>query len=311
VDVLRKVLLGAAGSERLQTVVEKAPISRRVVARFIAGEAISDAVRATRELVDDGLAVTIDYLGENTVDHSEAGDVAAEYLNMIWALKEDGLTDRAELSLKLSAIGQALPDVGEKTALDNARRICAAATDAGTTVTLDMEDHTTTDSTLSILRELRKDFPTTGAVVQSYLYRTEEDCKALAHPGSRVRLCKGAYQEPATVAYQDARDVDRSFVRCMKILFAGGGYPMLATHDPRLIEIAGSLAARYRREPGSYEYQMLYGARPAEQLRLARAGETVRIYLPYGSDWYGYMMRRLAERPANLTFFLRSVASKK
>jgi proline dehydrogenase len=113
------------------------------------------------------------------------------------------------------------------------------------------------------------------------------------------------------VAYQDARDVDRSFVRCMKILFAGGGYPMLATHDPRLIEIAGSLAARYRREPGSYEYQMLYGARPAEQLRLARAGETVRIYLPYGSDWYGYMMRRLAERPANLTFFLRSVASKK
>jgi proline dehydrogenase len=194
VDVLRKVLLGAAGSERLQTVVEKAPISRRVVARFIAGEAISDAVRATRELVDDGLAVTIDYLGENTVDHSEAGDVAAEYLNMIWALKEDGLTDRAELSLKLSAIGQALPDVGEKTALDNARRICAAATDAGTTVTLDMEDHTTTDSTLSILRELRKDFPTTGAVVQSYLYRTEEDCKALAHPGSRVRLCKGAYQ---------------------------------------------------------------------------------------------------------------------
>jgi proline dehydrogenase len=311
VDVLRKVLLGAAGSERLQTVVEKAPISRGVVARFIAGEAISDAVRATRELVDDGLAVTIDYLGENTADRSEARDVTAEYLNMIGALKEGGLTDRAELSLKLSAIGQALSDVGDKIALDNARRICAAAAHAGTTVTLDMEDHATTDSTLSILRELRKDFPTTGAVVQSYLYRTEEDCKALAHPGSRVRLCKGAYREPATVAYQDARDVDRSFVRCMKILFAGGGYPMLATHDPRLIEIAGSLAARYRREPGSYEYQMLYGARPAEQLRLARAGETVRIYLPYGSDWYGYMMRRLAERPTNLAFFLRSVASKK
>lgn len=309
--MLRKVLLGAAGSQRLRGVVEKAPISRSVVTRFVAGERIPDAVRATRELVDDGLSVTIDYLGEGTVDRSQAGDATAEYVNMIGALKEHGLTERAELSVKLSAVGQALPDDGEKIALDNARQICAAATEAGTTVTLDMEDHTTTDSTLSILHELRKDFPATGAVVQSYLYRTEDDCKALAHAGSRVRLCKGAYKEPATVAYQDERDVDRSFVRCMKILFAGGGYPMLATHDPRLIEIAGSLAARYRREPGSYEYQMLYGARPNEQLRLARAGETVRVYVPYGNDWYGYMMRRMAERPANLTFFLRSVATRK
>lgn len=309
--MLGRVLLGASRSDRLRRVVEKAPVSRGVVARFIAGDQIADAVRVTRELVDDGLAVTIDYLGEDTIDRSQAGAATTEYLNLIGALKEGELADRAEVSVKLSAVGQALPGDGEKIALDNAGHICQAAVDAGTTVTVDMEDHTTTDSTLSLLHELRKDFPTTGVAIQSYLYRSEGDCKALAHPGSRVRICKGAYREPATVAYQDGRDVDRSFVRCMKVLFAGGGFPMVATHDPRLIEIAGSLAARYRREPGSYEYQMLYGTRPNEQLRLARAGESVRVYLPYGKDWYGYMVRRLAERPANLAFFIRSVASKK
>lgn len=309
--MLGRVLLGASRSDRLRRVVEKAPVSRGVVARFIAGDQIADAVRVTRELVDDGLAVTIDYLGEDTIDRSQAGAATTEYLNLIGALKERELADRAEVSVKLSAVGQALPGDGEKIALDNAGHICQAAVDAGTTVTVDMEDHTTTDSTLSLLHELRKDFPTTGVAIQSYLYRSEGDCKALAHPGSRVRICKGAYREPATVAYQDGRDVDRSFVRCMKVLFAGGGFPMVATHDPRLIEIAGSLAARYRREPGSYEYQMLYGTRPNEQLRLARAGESVRVYLPYGKDWYGYMVRRLAERPANLAFFIRSVASKK
>lgn len=309
--MLGRVLLGASRSDRLRRVVEKAPVSRGVVARFIAGDQIADAVRVTRELVDDGLAVTIDYLGEDTIDRSQAGAATTEYLNLIGALQEGELADRAEVSVKLSAVGQALPGDGEKIALDNAGHICQAAVDAGTTVTVDMEDHTTTDSTLSLLHELRKDFPTTGVAIQSYLYRSEGDCKALAHPGSRVRICKGAYREPATVAYQDGRDVDRSFVRCMKVLFAGGGFPMVATHDPRLIEIAGSLAARYRREPGSYEYQMLYGTRPNEQLRLARAGESVRVYLPYGKDWYGYMVRRLAERPANLAFFIRSVASKK
>ena len=309
--MLGRVLRRASRSSRLRGIIEKAPVSRGVVARFIAGYEIADAVRVTREIIDDGLAVTIDHLGEDTVDRVQADAVTAEYLNLLAALKERGLTDRAEVSVKLSAIGQALPGDGEKIAYDNAVQICQAAADAGTTVTLDMEDHTTTDSTLRILSDLRKDFPSTGAMLQACLYRTEEDCRALAHEGSRVRLCKGAYSEPATVAYQDSKDVDRSYVRCMKILFGGDGYPMLATHDPRLIEIAGSLAARYRREPGSYEYQMLYGARPTEQLRLARSGEMVRVYVPYGNDWYGYMMRRMAERPANLTFFLRTVASKK
>lgn len=309
--MLGKVLLSASRSDRLRSLVQNAPVSRGVVARFIAGDSMDDAVRAARELTDDGLAVTVDHLGEDTVDRVQAEAVTAEYLRLLDGLKNEGLTGSAEVSVKLSAVGLTLPGDGERIALDNARQICQGASDAGTTVTLDMEDHTTVDATLSILEDLRGDFPATGTAVQAYLYRTEADCRALAHSGCRVRLCKGAYNEPEGVAYQNRRDVDRSYVRCMKVLLSGAGYPMLATHDPRLIEIAGSLAARNRREPGSYEYQMLYGARPDEQLRLARSGETVRVYVPYGEEWYGYMMRRMAERPANLAFFLRSLASKK
>jgi proline dehydrogenase len=174
-----------------------------------------------------------------------------------------------------------------------------------------MEDHSTTDSTLRILRELRKDFPETGAVLQAYLRRTEADCRDLAYEGSRVRLCKGAYKEPESVAFQGRRDVDRAYVRCLKILMAGQGYPMVASHDPRMVDIAGALATRNGRAQGSYEYQMLFGIRPDEQRRLAEAGEKVRVYVPYGQEWYGYLMRRLAERPSNLTFFLHSLISKK
>ena len=212
--------------------------------------------------------------------------------------------------MKLSAVGQALPGDGEKVALENARAICAAATQVGTTVTLDMEDHTTTDSTLGILPDLRKDFPQTGAVLQAYLYRTEGDCRDLAYEGSRVRLCKGAYKEPESAAWQDKADVDRSYVRCLKVLMAGAGYPMVASHDPRLVEIAGALAVRHDRLKGSYEYQMLYGVRPDEQRRLAADGEKMRVYLPYGEDWYGYMVRRMAEKPANMALFLKALTSK-
>lgn len=310
-DVVGRVLLGVSRSERLRYLVEKAPISRNVVARFIAGAETEDAVRVTREIVADGLTATIDHLGEDTADRAQAEEAAAAYVALLKGLNEAGLTSSAEVSVKLSAVGQALVGDGERIALENAREICQAAADVGTTVTLDMEDHTTTDSTLSILDNLRTDFPSTGAVLQAYLHRTEGDCRRLAHAGSRVRLCKGAYNEPASVAYQGVNDVDRSYVRCMKVLLAGPGYPMIATHDPRLIEIAGSLAARFRREQGSYEYQMLYGVRPEEQRRLARSGETVRVYVPYGHEWYGYMMRRLAERPANVMFFLRSLAGRK
>ena len=255
--------------------------------------------------------MTLDFLGEDTLDREQADATVAAYVDLLRSLTEHGLSRNAEVSVKLSAVGQALPDDGEKIALDNARTICQAARNAGTTVTLDMEDHTTTDSTLNILRELRKDFPETGAVLQAYLHRTEADCRDLAYEGSRVRLCKGAYAEPESVAYQDKHEVDKAYVRALKILMAGQGYPMVATHDPRMVDIAGALATRNGRAQGSYEYQMLFGIRPDEQQRLAEAGEKVRVYVPYGQEWYGYLMRRLAERPSNLTFFLRSLISKK
>ncbi len=291
----------------MRRVVENAPVSKQVVHRFVPGASLDDAVRATAELITSGRAVSIDYLGEDTLDAAQARATADAYVALLARLGDAGLTrdGRTEVSVKLSAVGQAFD---ETMALDQAARICQAARQAGTTVTLDMEDHTTTDSTLGILGKLRQDFPDTGAVLQAYLRRTEADCADLATQGSRVRLCKGAYKEPASVAFQGKRDVDRSYVRCLKVLMAGSGYPMLATHDPRLIKIAGELGKT--RAKGSYEYQMLYGIRPGEQERLAAAGETVRVYLPYGDEWYGYFMRRLAERPANVTFFLRSLATR-
>jgi proline dehydrogenase len=309
--LLRQPLLMLARSERVKNVVSSMPVSSGIVHSYVPGETTESAVEATAGLVDDGLTATLDYLGEDTLDAEQAEATVQAYLELLAALSARGLTRKAEVSVKLSAIGQFLPEVGDKVALENARTICRAARNAGTTVTLDMEDHTTTDRTLATLRELRKDFPETGAVLQSALHRTEADCRALAHEGSRVRLCKGAYLEPDAVAFQERAEIDKSYVRCLKVLLAGQGYPMIATHDPRMVEIASSLASRYGRAQGTYEFQMLYGIRPTEQQRLADSGETMRVYVPYGTEWYGYLMRRLAEKPSNLSFFVRSLVSKK
>src|SRR3954453_4524572 len=309
--LLSRPLLMLSRSQRVKQLVTTMPDSAAIVRSYVPGETSESVVAATAHQADDGIRVTLEFLGEDNTDTEQADAPVMAYLDVLQQLSARGLTRMAEVSVKLSAIGQALPDQGHKVALENARTICRAARNAGTTVTLDMEDHTTTDSTLAILRELRKDFPETGAVLQAYLHRTEADCRALAYEGSRVRLCKGAYDEPEEVAFQDDIDVDRSYVRCLKVLLAGQGYPMIATHAPRLIEIASSLASRYVREQGSYEFQMLYGIRPDEQRRLVKAGERVRVYIPYGHEWYGYLMRRLAERPQNLSFFLRSLISKK
>ena len=310
-SVLREPLLVLSRSDRVKKLVTTLPVSRDVVARYVPGEASNSAVEVVGRLVADGLQVSLDFLGEDTTDRAQADATVAAYLELLDALAAHGLAARAEVSVKLSAVGQALPGVGEEVALANARRVCEAAAAAGTTVTLDMEDHTTTDSTLRVLRALREDHPSTGGVVQAYLHRTEEDCRQLAAEGCRVRLCKGAYNEPESVAFQSRVEVDRSYVRCLRVLMEGQGYPMVATHDPRLVEVAQALAAQAGRAAGSYEFQMLFGIRPEEQLRLVREGHPVRVYVPYGQEWYGYLMRRLAERPANLTFFLRSLVSRK
>jgi proline dehydrogenase len=307
--MLRGALLRVSRSDKIKHLITTAPVTSGVVQRFVAGETAAAAVAVTRRLVGAGLLVTIDFLGEDTNDPSRADEVVVAYLNLLTKLRESGLSPSAEVSIKLSALGLHLRD-GPQLALDNAELICRAARKADTAVTLDMEDHTTTDSTLEILRTLRKEYPETGAVLQAYLYRTEGDCRDLAEAGSRVRLCKGAYEEPDGLAFQDRHEIDKSYVRCMKILMAGNGFPMLATHDPTLIEIGRKLAEEHGRRPKDFEFQMLYGIRPTEQLRLAKLGHAVRIYTPYGTDWYGYLIRRLAERPSNLGFFARSLMTK-
>jgi proline dehydrogenase len=310
--VLRRALLAVSASKRIRQIVTTAPLTRGVVARFVAGNSADDALRVTEQLLADGLDVSLDYLGEGTVDPEQAAAVAAEYIALLGRLGDRGLAagGRAEVSVKPTAVGLGLAEDGEKTAIENVARICAAARNAGTTVTLDMEDHTRVELTLRILAELRADFPDLGCVIQSYLRRSAGDCEDLAVAGSRVRLCKGAYGAPDGVAFPARSEVDRSYARCLRILLNGEGYPMLATHDPRLIEIAGARAEAAGRDSASFEYQLLYGIRPAEQLRLAGTGAQVRVYVPYGSDWYSYLIRRLAERPANLAFFLRSLASR-
>jgi proline dehydrogenase len=303
--MLGSLLLAGSRSPLARRAVSGFPVTRKVVDRFVAGECTTDVVAATRRLIGSGLTVTIDHLGEEVRDTGAAVATAKAYVMLLEALRPLGLGRRAEVSVKLSAVGQALDDA---MALEHAREICSAARDCQSTVTLDMEDHTTVESTLGILRTLREDFPETGVAVQAYLFRSEGDCRDLA--GSRVRLVKGAYREPVSVAHQSKTEVDRAYVRCLRVLMAGTGYPMVATHDDRLIAITELLADRHDRNRDSFEYQMLYGIRTDKQEALAGAGSRVRVYVPYGDDWYGYFMRRLAERPANVAFFLRALRGK-
>lgn len=313
--VTRPAILAASRSEGLRRTAERLPVTRHVVHRFVPGETIDDVLKSVSALRDSDRMVSIDYLGEDVTDVDTANATADAYRKLLDALGRRADASRVgvrplEVSLKLSALGQALPRDGEKIALENAHAICAAALRAGVWVTVDAEDHTTTDSTLGIVRELRGDFAWLGTVLQAYLRRTYGDCEEFAAAGARIRLCKGAYDEPASVAYRDRDDVTDSYLRCLKVLMAGSGYPMVASHDPVVIAAAGDIARETSREPDEFEYQMLYGIRDPEQRRLASAGNAVRVYVPFGTQWYGYFVRRLAERPANLTFFLRALAER-
>ncbi len=301
--MLRSTLHAAARSRTVRAAVESGPFDA-LVGRFVAG-ADDDAVLATARVLATDRLVTVDHLGEDTADRRLADATVDAYVGLLGRIGDEGLAARVEVSVKLSALGQRLPADGDRIALDAARQVCEAAAAAGTTVTVDMEDHTLTDRTLQAVRDLRVDFPWVGAVLQSHLRRTEADCRDLAGPGSRVRLCKGAYDEPSAVAFRQRTEVDLSFVRCLTVLMAGEGLPMVATHDPRLIAIARDLG-RGR----AYELQMLHGVRPDAQVALAAEGEAVRVYLPYGTEWFGYFMRRLGERPANLAFFARSLLTR-
>ena len=314
--LLRKPILAMSGSTAVRDTVSKAPLTKSVVDRFIPGETTADAVAAVASLRAKGLQVSLDHLGEDTADRATADATVEAYLDLIRGLVNAGQVAGSEVSVKLSAVGQALiaspelPNGGNAYALAGARRIADAAYAAGARVTLDIEDHTTIDQTLEVLFELRRTHPDVGVAIQAMLRRTPQDLQTLIGPGSRVRLVKGAYDEPESVAYTDRQEIDLAYVRAMKTLMHGKGYPMIGSHDPRMVAIAGQLANDAGRTPDRWEHQMLFGIRPEEQERLVRAGRTVRVYVPYGHDWYGYFTRRLAERPANLLFFLRSVATR-
>lgn len=307
--MLKTVLLSMSRAPLVKRALVGLPFTRRVVDRFVAGETIDECLRVTRRLLASNLLVTIDFLGEDTVTVAQADRVTDTYADLLGRLAAEGLADRVEVSIKLSALGSRLKD-GYEVALDNARVICSAAERAGTTVTVDMEDHTSTDATLRTVRTLRTEHPWVGAVLQAMLFRTSSDCADQTGRGQRVRLCKGAYAEPREVAHRTRSAVDRNYKRCATILLEGAGRPLFATHDSALIAHVASEANRVDRAPSSYELQMLFGIRADEQRRLAALGHQVRVYVPFGTDWYAYFMRRLAERPANVMFLLRALVER-
>ncbi|MEV0613901.1 proline dehydrogenase family protein [Nonomuraea sp. NPDC050404] len=293
--MLRQAMLALSRSPRAERLVTISPLTADVVRRYVA----DDIGAVIGELTRGGLLVSVDHLGEEVADAAQAEAAVATYLSLL-----DLLPAGADVSVKLTALGLRQ---SQRLALGNAAAICAAAADRGVTVTLDAEEHDTIPGLHAVHAALRRDHPDVGVVVQAYLPDSLERCERLG--GARVRLCKGAYTAPG--AYTRPVDIDRAFVRCLKILMAGTGYPMVATHDPRLLRIAATLAVLDGRDVTGLEYQMLYGVRPDEQARLAGLGSRMRVYVPYGADWYAYLMRRLAERPRNLAFFLRSLLSRR
>jgi proline dehydrogenase len=304
---MRSTLLTLSHQRWLGRLATRVPITRPMVRRFISGETLDEALPAIERLHAQGMLTTVDVLGESVTRAEDARAAAARYLQTLDALAGHGM-DR-NVSLKPSQMGLAI-DPG--LARENVGAIVARAVETGAFVRIDMEDHAVTDATLDLWRAVR---PATwtdggadvGVVIQSALRRSADDVEAIIAAGGRVRLCKGAYKEPAGVAYQDKAEVDEAYERLMLRLLRAGRYPALATHDVRLIRRAIEVATAEGIARDAFEFQMLYGVRRDLQEQLARAGWTVRVYVPYGAQWYPYFMRRLAERPANVSFLLRNL----
>lgn len=304
--MLKATLLKAAGSSFLRRQVTANPIARRVADRFIAGDTLGEAEHAIRTLNAGGMSVALDYLGENTESEAQARESTASYLAAIDRIQDRGMD--ANISVKLTALGL---DIRQELALEEASKVAARGKEVGAMVGVDMEAAIYAGRTLDIVEALKRDYDNVGVCVQSYLYRSRDDLERLNRLGIPVRLVKGAYQESPEVAYPEKASVDHAYARMLDDLLARNPFPMVATHDPAMVRLTKTLVARHRRDRDTFEFQMLYGVRPEEQKRLAADGHTVRVYVPYGQEWYGYLMRRLAERPQNLSFFLRSLISKK
>jgi proline dehydrogenase len=302
---MRSSLLWLSRRRSIGRLATRLPVTRSMVARFVAGETLDQALVALRALRDAGYRTTVDVLGEAVTSAADAQAAADEYVAALEALAREGLDDN--VSLKLSQMGLGLDG---SVCRDNVARILTRAAELDAFVRIDMEDHTTTDATLALWRELRPlnaGRGDSGVVMQAALRRTAADVDALIGEQARIRLCKGAYVEPATVAYPDKADVDAAYATLMERLLRDGTYPGIATHDEKLIARAIAFVREAGIGPERFEFQMLYGVRRDLQERLIRAGFTVRVHVPFGTQWYPYFMRRLAERPANVAFVLRSV----
>jgi proline dehydrogenase len=300
--ISRAALLYLSQKTELKDFFSKLPGFGRVTRRFIAGENIDDAIAAILELNQAGMAATFDHLGESTTSRAEAESDVREYLRVLDRIENTGAD--SNISVKLTQLGL---DIDKDYCLQNVRRIVEAAKRHGNFVRIDMEDSSKTDATLDIFKRLYGEYGNVGIVLQSYLYRTEKDVDDALTMGARVRLCKGAYKEPAEVAFPEKSEVDANYVRLMKKLLKSGVYHGIATHDEKMIAATREFAADEGVSKDAFEFQMLYGIRRDLQLKLAREGYRMRIYVPYGQYWYPYFMRRLAERPANVWFVLKNL----
>lgn len=300
--MLRSALLYLSQANWAKSLIMNVGPARRSAERFVAGETLPEAIEVTRRLNDDGLEVALDHLGESVTDEQGAVRATQAYLDLLDAIASNGV--RATASLKLTQLGL---DISEQLCLDNMRRILERAKAINNHITIDMESSDYTDSTLRVYRTLRRDFSNVGTVIQAYLYRSEDDMRALAAEGAFVRLCKGAYKEPADRAFPKKAAVDANFVRLTELFLseearAAGAFLAIATHDEKMIAAAKAYVRAHDVPHDSFEFQMLYGIRPNLQAQLRDDGFTMRLYAGYGTEWYPYFMRRLAERPANVWF---------
>jgi proline dehydrogenase len=298
-----------AGSQMLKTLASRYGMRTRggFARRFIAGERIEEAIETAREIERNGLLVTLDYLGESVASIAAADTATRAYIGVLERIADAGI--ERNISLKLTQLGLT---IDRATCVDNLRRILDAATAKGFFVRVDMEDSPFTAVTLEVFETMwQQGYRNVGVVLQSYLPRSEADAARMNALGARVRLVKGAYNEPKDAAYQSKADVDAAFVRVMQLLLANGTYPAIATHDPAMIDATREFAAARGIDASKYEFQMLYGIRRDLQNSLIREGLRVRVYVPFGREWFPYFMRRLGERPANIGFVVRGVLSER
>jgi proline dehydrogenase len=300
--MLRPILLYLSQEQTFKKILIGHASGRRMAARFIAGEELEDALKVVRRLNAEGFMVTLDLLGESVQEAAEAEAACQAYVHLLERLAVEGLN--SHVSVKLTQLGLAIE---EGLACRHLSLICECAAKHHNFVRVDMEGSAFTEATLRVFRAVNAPREVVGIVIQSYLYRSEEDVEALLKWGARIRLVKGAYNEPREIAYRRKRDVDRSFWRLMVRMLSSGIYHAIATHDERLIAAAQEYARVHDIPPERYEFQLLYGIRRDLQRDLLRQGQRVRLYVPYGHQWYAYFMRRLAERPANVLFLLRNL----